>query len=49
MQIRRLLGKRAREFWGKNRKKEIRHKEDSEWRREYDDEQLYPELEDDEA
>lgn len=43
--IRRLLGRRARENWGKDSKKAIRLQERREVQKEFEDEQLYPELE----
>lgn len=48
MRYSKLLGRRSREHWGKNSKKEIKLMEKREWRKDYSDEELYPELEEDE-
>jgi hypothetical protein len=45
MNIIKFLGRRARENWGKHSKKEIKLIEKRQWVKEYEDEQLYPELE----
>jgi hypothetical protein len=46
--VKKLLGRRSREIGGRNSKKEIKLIEKREWRKDYSDEELYPELEEDE-
>jgi hypothetical protein len=45
MSLRTLLGRRAQKRCGFPRKKKLKHTERREWRKDFADEELYPELE----